>query len=141
MWSTEDGHNIDENGFVVSDSKYDYIASSYNNRFIWSKDSRYVAVETSARHWINTSIINTENSDIILLPERSKILEICPDIAPAPNGAFPEDAFKINKWINPTTICIDFSWQKYDYTAYVYGKYLYDISNDTIEILDIYEDY
>ena len=106
------------------------------NRFMWSDDSRFVAVQFSGRQWTTTNAIDTNNYCIINLPGLNDVLELIPD-ATELNEYAPIPLFTITEWEN-STIIIGFKWGTNICTE-VIGTYKYDIINDTIDIIEIDE--
>jgi len=103
----------------------------YSAEFIWSGDSKYVAVYGEARTWGECFIVDAETGKVIELPDINTVpAQLDAESQPADNR--PDPIFKAVKWVNDTTICVDYRWKAKEGEKVVSGTYEYDIISGSI---------
>ena len=103
----------------------------YSAEFIWSGDSKYVAVYGEARTWGECFIVDTETGKVIELPDINTVpAQLDAESQPADNR--PDPVFKAVEWVNDTTICVDYRWIAKEGEKVVSGTYEYDIISGSI---------
>jgi len=103
----------------------------YNAEFIWSGDSKYVAVYGEARTWGECFIVDAETGQVIKLPDINIVsAQLDADSQPADNR--PDPIFKAVEWVNDRTICVDYRWIAKEGEKAVSGTYEYDIISGNI---------
>jgi len=115
-----------ETGRVLWTNQKDYTI----NTFIWSEDSRFVAMH-KANNGGNAVpiVIDTNDFSEIIMPGSDEI-KLCDENIPY-RGNLENIHFRILEWKNESSIIIEFKY----YT--VKGMYMYDILNDKLEIISI----
>lgn len=111
--------------------------SAYQNKYVWSSDSRFVSIEESGRIWTTTDVVDTTDMSCIILPDLQYILENHPN-ATKPNDNNPLPLFKGVSWVSNSVIQIDFEWWTLKDTT-VFGTYEYNVLEKTMEIKAIDE--
>lgn len=103
----------------------------YSAEFIWSGDSRYVAVYGEARTWGECFLVDAETGKVVELPDISTVpAQLGAQSQPADNR--PDPMFKAVEWVNDTTIRVDYLWKARDGEKTVTGTYEYDIVSGNI---------
>lgn len=103
----------------------------YNAEYLWSDDSRYVAVSIEARTWEECFIVDAETGSVIKLPDINTIsAQLDTESQPATNRSDP--SFKVTEWVNDTTVCVNYGWISNDGDNEVSGIYEYDLIRDDI---------
>jgi hypothetical protein len=102
----------------------------YTPEFLWSDDSKYVAIYGTARTWGECFLVEAENGKVIELPDMNT-LSAQPDAAAQPDDNSPDPDFKAAEWVNDTTIRVDYHWTAQGY-KFVSGTYEYDIFSGNI---------
>ncbi|MPN44577.1 hypothetical protein SDC9_192142 [bioreactor metagenome] len=103
----------------------------YSAEFIWSGDSKYVAVSGEARTWGACFIVDAETGQVIKLPDINIVsAQLHVESQPADNR--PDPIFKAVEWVNDTTICVDYRWIAKEGEKAVSGTYEYDIISGNI---------
>lgn len=103
----------------------------YSAEFLWSGDSRYVAVCGEARTWGECFIVDAETGHVIELPDINIIsAQLDAESQPADNR--PDPIFKAAEWVNDTTICVDYRWIAGKGEKVVSGTYEYDLVSGNI---------
>ncbi len=113
-------------------------SSFLTNEFLWSEDSRFVAVGYAGRQWVQTDIVDTKDYSVIHIPNMDDILKAVPNTS-RPNDNASVSTFKAANWLSPSIICIRFQWTTNTDTV-VYGEYEYDIINNKMDIKEINEE-
>lgn len=103
----------------------------YSAEFIWSGDSKYVAVYGEARTWGECFIVDAETGQAIELPDIN-IVSAQLDAESQPANNRPDPHFKPVEWVNDTTICVDYRWIAKEGEKVVSGTYEYDIGSGNI---------
>ncbi|MEA4954786.1 MAG: DUF5301 domain-containing protein [Pseudoflavonifractor sp.] len=103
----------------------------YSAEFIWSGDSKYVAVYGEARTWGECFIVDAQTGQVIKLPDINIVsAQLDPESRPADNR--PDPIFKAVEWGNDTAICVDYRWKAKEGEKIVSGTYEYDIVSGNI---------
>ena len=102
----------------------------FTPEFLWSGDSKYVAVYGAARTWGECFLVEAEIGKVIELPNMST-LSAQLGTAAQPDDNRPDPNFKVAEWVNDTTIRVDYHWTAQGY-KFVSGTYEYDIASGDI---------
>lgn len=103
----------------------------YSAKFLWSNNSKYVAICVEARTWGESFIVDAENGNVIKLPDINTISALL-DTASQPDTNRLDPYFKAVGWVNDSTICVDYRFIARDGDKEVSGTYEYDLINDNI---------
>lgn len=103
----------------------------YSAKFLWSDNSKYVAICVEARTWGESFIVDAENGNVIKLPDINTISTLL-DTASQPATNRLDPYFKAVGWVNDSTICVDYRFIARDEDKEVSGTYEYDLINDNI---------
>ncbi|MBA4687894.1 DUF5301 domain-containing protein [Candidatus Galacturonibacter soehngenii] len=103
----------------------------YSAQFLWSDNSKYVAICVEARTWGESFIVDAENGNVIKLPDLNAISALL-DTTSQPDTNRLDPYFKAVDWVNDSTICVDYRFIARDGDKEVSGTYEYDLINDNI---------
>ena len=103
----------------------------YRPEFLWSSDSKYVAVYGEARTWGECFIVEAETGKVIELPDMETVSAQL-DAASQPADNRPDPIFKAVEWMDDTTIRVDYHWIAQEGEKEVSGTYEYDIVSGNI---------
>ena len=99
----------------------------YNTKFLWSENSRYLAVTYTAAIYADTVVIDIEDFSEHPLPIPDEMLDDMRDYRPDPY-------FEASEWVDDETIAITYRWVGKDEMDYL-GSFVFKPS--TNEISDI----
>lgn len=94
--------------------------------FLWSSNSKYVAVNGTARIYSECFIVAADTGEIIGLPDMAVISSKL-DAASQPASNRPDPYFEAAEWVNDSTIRVNYRWTAQEGEKEVSGKYEYDI--------------
>jgi hypothetical protein len=103
----------------------------YIVEFIWSSNSKYVAVYGEARIYGECFVVDAEAGEAIGLPSLNDISGQL-DAASQPAANRPDPYFKAVGWVNDTTLRVNFRWMAQEDERIVSGTYEYDITSGNI---------
>lgn len=83
--------------------------SFLDNRFLWSPNSQYVAIQYSGRTWTESKIIKSYVWSAISVPTQEEILPLCQEFSPPSENA---GGVKLEpqKWLHDNILLFDVSW-------------------------------
>ena len=99
--------------------------SFLNNKFLWSSDSRFVAIQYSGRTWTQTMILDTAACVVIDLPSAYDIAPEHSYVA-APDEGNDYSVLTIGEWLSDDTLLVNIEWPTADGT-YVTGQYQFSV--------------
>lgn len=103
----------------------------YRVEFLWSNNSKYVAVYREARIYGECFVVAADTGKVIKLPNMDTIsAQLGASSQPAANR--PDPIFRAMEWVNDTTIRINYRWTAQEGEKEVSGTYEYDIINGNI---------
>ena len=103
----------------------------YRAEFLWSNDSKYVAVYREARIYGECFVVSADTGEVIELPDMGTVSAQL-DIASQPATNRPDPYFKAMEWVDDTTIHVNYRWISQEGKKVVSGTYEYDIINGDI---------
>jgi len=106
--------------------------AGYIVEFIWSSDSRFLAVYYTGRIWGESIILDVENKKIINIPSLDAIASYYDEVS-RPQENRPDPDFKITGFENADTVTVEFSWFN-DNGDEIFGQYAYNFLTDDIVI-------
>ncbi|MBH1942332.1 hypothetical protein I5677_15630 [Mobilitalea sibirica] len=103
----------------------------YSNRFLWSSDSRYVAVSGTTR--ISGEIIIVDTVDFLSIP-----VPVPEELSNNMREFRPDPYFSAHKWIDNDSLLITFEYTGTDELIYN-GSYIYHLPSREVSNLDFSE--
>lgn len=98
----------------------------YETEFQWSPDSRYVAINGAARIYSTCTVVDTQDFE---KPVDLPGIEVIKDqINISVNSERPDAYIKANKWVDDSTVYVEFEWNKED-SETGKGSYKYSMSS------------
>ncbi len=98
----------------------------YSHSFLWSADSRYVAVSYMARIWGGSLVVDARDGSEIALPDLETVRRQT-ERKTTVHEARPDPEFRSEEWLDDRSLRVSFQWTGADYEAYS-GEYVYDVS-------------
>jgi len=98
----------------------------YNQSFLWSKDSRYVAVSYTARTYGETLLVDARSASRIDLPNLQTIREQLSGQATTVNDSRSDPYFQAAEWLDGNRLSVQFQWTGTQDEIYK-GTYVYDV--------------
>jgi len=104
----------------------------YHNHFLWSPDSRYVAIDRQARTWGDALIVDTSDFSVIELPYQETLTAYWKNgtMSEQENGR-SDPYFKIEEWPDNERLVVSFEWYGAGDDFYR-GTYTYDVAQRKI---------
>ncbi len=103
----------------------------YTVEFLWSGNSKYIAVNGEARIYGECFIVDADTGKVIELPYMNDITaQLDSSSQPAVNR--PDPYFRVAEWVNDYTVRVNFRWIAREGEKTVSGAYEYDISDGKI---------
>ena len=103
----------------------------YSANFIWSDDSRYVAVNGTARNYSESFIVDAQEGVEIILPDYEMLSSYCDDLVNL-NRDYSNMYLSVSNWNDDNTVDVEFHGMQGTNTEGVSGTFTYDISSKTI---------
>lgn len=103
----------------------------YLVEFLWSSNSKYVAISGTARIYGVCFIVDADTGKVIELPD-ADTLSAQMDAASQPASSRPDPYFMAAEWINDTTIRVNYRWTAQEGENEVSGTYDYDTARGNI---------
>jgi len=103
----------------------------YRPAFLWSGDSKYVAVYGEARTWGECFLVEAGTGEVIGLPDMDAVAARL-GAASQPAADRPDPSFKAVEWTGDTTIRVEYRWIAQEGEKEVSGAYEYDIAGGDI---------
>ncbi|HWR60881.1 MAG TPA: hypothetical protein VN580_04680 [Clostridia bacterium] len=94
----------------------------YKAEFLWSGDSRYVAVYREARIYGECFVVDADTGKVIELPDIDNLSEHM-DAPAQPAANRPDPLFRAVEWVDGTTIRVNYRWTAQEGAKEVSGTY------------------
>jgi beta-lactamase regulating signal transducer with metallopeptidase domain len=102
----------------------------YEAEFLWSGDSRYVAVYGEARTYGTCFVVDARTGNAVELPGLTSVAEHL-DAGAQPDGGRPDPYFRALEWQDDTTLRVSYRWTSAEGKD-VSGSYTFNIATGDI---------
>lgn len=103
----------------------------YSADFIWSDNSRYVAVNGVARNYSESFIVDAQEGTAITLPDYEMLSSYCNDLVKL-NGGYSDLYLSVSGWSDNNTVTVGFQGTQGTNTEGISGTFTYDITSGAI---------
>jgi len=110
----------------ASDKELWSMMGFYSHSFLWSSNSRYVAVSYMARIWGGTLIVDARDGSEIELPDLEAVRKQWKGKTTV-HDARPDTMFWGEEWLDTHRLRVSFQWTGADYETYS-GEFVYDVA-------------
>ncbi len=108
------------------ETKWSMTPGYYTQSFLWSPDSRYVAVSYMARTWSGVIIVDTNDFSEVMLPGLDELRERW-DGTTTVNEQRPDPYWEAVEWLDDDRLSVSVKWTGTEDTEYS-GTFIYDVS-------------
>lgn len=112
-------------------------SSFLDNHFLWSPESKYVAIQFSGRTWTNSKIVEVDSGMSIDVPQLTEISRLSPGcLSPGETGGIQSVAPK--EWISRSSLTFSVQWST-DAGTDVVGSFDFDLLSSSISNIALSE--
>lgn len=119
----------------IADDRKCYLSDYENPGFLWSKNSRFLAINFTNSSRRASDIIDLEQSLCCTIPDKLAIQALDSKLKTSDNS-LNNTCIEVTKWLDNEHVVIEFSWPADEIGYNISGWFIYNIQSSSIKELN-----